>query len=195
MLRYMWVLTFAEAEFDHRRAMREVQLFVRRLKHAGLLPAGASYLSAPEPHPKGHGWHVNLLVSLRIDIDAVEPLWGSGHVWVKDWGKEREIGSLRERVRAAAAYAGKYAGKDVGEIARYGCSIEQQGHRYEVARGHSPRWTKTSVGSEARSHAGDLLAWHASSRHQLRRSGGRRVGALLPRDRRRSMRDHGPPDP
>lgn len=162
MLRYMWTLTYAGAgEYDHRAAMRHTRLFVRRLQRVHGLQA---YQYAPEPHPEGHGWHINVFVAVRLPHASVERLWGRGFVWVKDWGRERRYGSLRERIRAAAGYGAKYAGKDVQELARYGCHIGQQEHRYEVARGHRPRWTEARVASEV-----DALAWIATAHGRILR--------------------------
>lgn len=136
LLRYMWVLTFEEAVVDHRDAMREVHRFIRRMRRELGVDA---YLFAPEPHPGGHGWHVNLFVSRRYAHADIRRVWGRGHVWVKDWGRDRRYGPLRERVRAAAGYASKYAGKDLAELSQFSVRTTEREHRYEVGRGWRPR--------------------------------------------------------
>jgi hypothetical protein len=164
MLRYMWVLTYAEAEYDHRVVMRDVRLFLRRLRRELDVPV---YLYAPEPHPQGHGWHCNVFVDRRLPHAVVKRAWLAGgarhgfELRVKDWAKERRHGPLRERVRAGAMYGAKYAGKDVAELAVYGVQIGGREHRYEVAQGARPRWTMSTVRSESEA-IGTIMREHGT---------------------------------
>jgi hypothetical protein len=158
----MWVLTY-EGEGLHGpegwdRAMADVAEFVRALRaHVG---EGFAYWYGPEPHPNkkgnattvcerddcpcsGHGWHVNLLLSFRVEHAVVERLWGHGHVWVTDWRKKigrRRPGQRRAALRAAASYCCKYVAKDFGEAFR-------GRHRYERAQGFNPEKVSRQCGS------------------------------------------------
>lgn len=120
-LRYMVTLTFPGVgvhEYD--RALRLLQDFVH--DHGQIVHLGGHYLSVPELHPGGHGWHWHVLVHRRfskVELQALREGWtaflgrrgmepsGGAHwarVDVKAWGSA---------VRAAT-YAAKYVGKDLG---------------------------------------------------------------------------------
>jgi hypothetical protein len=135
----MVVLTYAEATYDLGAAMRDVGVFKRRWARSDL--ELGPYMYAAEPHPKGHGAHVNFFVSRRYDYaerHQVGRLWGKGFIWLKDWRRDERVSDKRgpEQARAAARYGSKYASKDASELAKYGCAIGAGVHRYEVAQGY-----------------------------------------------------------
>lgn len=154
-LRYMWVLTFADARRDRRLVMSEVADFARRLR---ALNGGENfpYWYSPELHPGGHGWHVNFFISFRVEHAQVELLWGQGFVWVTDFTtalkgpKGEPLGMCRtprEGLRRAAHYGCKYAQKDWSPE-----HVGAANHRYEVAQGFAPKsesqWIVAPIESE-----------------------------------------------
>ena len=148
-LRYLWVLTFAQAHEDRHGVMAEVADFARRLRvlnHNEKFP----YWYSPELHPGGHGWHVNFFVPLRLPHAEVANLWGHGFVFVTDFAssmkgpKGEPLGlcrSPRDGLRRAAHYGCKYAQKDWSPE-----HVGARNHRYEVAQGFAPqkisRWVQ-----------------------------------------------------
>ena len=141
-LRYMWVLTFADARRDRRVVMSDVADFARRLR---ALNGGENfpYWNSPELHPGGHGWHVNFFISIRVEHALIEVLWGHGFVWVTDFAssmkgpKGEPLGvcrTPREGLRRAAHYGCKYAQKDWSPE-----HVGPANHRYEVAQGFAPK--------------------------------------------------------
>lgn len=137
-LRYMWVLTFASAQQgaeSRRECMREVAAFAERLRaRFGKMP----YWYSPEIHPGGHGWHVNFFIPKRLPHREIQPLWGHGIVWVKDWARDSRVRgagvTFIDALRLAAQYGCKYASKDWSEEVLHGGA-----HRYEIAQGYKPR--------------------------------------------------------
>jgi hypothetical protein len=158
-LRYMWVITFAESNYDRRAVMTEVSEFARRLR---TFRDGVAfpYWYSPELHPGGHGWHVNFLVSFRVPNADIATLWNHGFVWVTDFAqsvsgpKGEPLGfcrTPREGLRRAAHYGCKYSQKDWSPD-----HVGAQNHRYEIAQGFAPK----NVGTWVRGpkHAEELVA-------------------------------------
>ena len=155
-LRYMWVLTFAEGQFDRREVMTQMSEFARRLRtlHDGKT---FPYWYSPELHPGGHGWHVNFFIPFRVPHDVFASTWGHGFVWVTDFAssmkgpKGEPLGlcrTLRDGLRRAAHYGCKYAQKDWSPE-----HVGAQNHRYEIAQGFAPRkiaqWVQDPLEAEA----------------------------------------------
>ena len=156
----MWVLTFVgeglHGEDGYRTAQREMRAFIKRLRRDFFRGREFPYLWSIEPHPDGHGWHVNLMLqNVFINKHAMQRCWQSstsrtnGNVWYTDFTKDREdwlgrpIGSggggraparLRTAAKLAATYASKYIGKDLGDD----LGVPAGAHRYEVAQGFQP---------------------------------------------------------
>lgn len=143
-LRYMWVLTYRGSGLHdvagRQQAMTDVASFVRRLR-SYLGDKDFCYWASPELHPGGHGWHVNFFVADRLPHAEIERIWGRGFVWAEDFMKGR-AGTKRQRLRAAATYGCKYAGKD------WSREMLQPGtRRYTAAEGYSPAFVSRSVTS------------------------------------------------
>jgi hypothetical protein len=145
-LRYMWVLTFVQGQFDRVTVIAMVTDFARKLRSA-LGVTSFPYWYSPEVHPgkdgPSHGWHVNFFVPMRIDHDLLEFVWSHGWVWVTDFEKSpfgpkgEPLGlcrTPREGWRRAATYGCKYAQKDW-----LPGLIGPRNHRYEIAQGYSPK--------------------------------------------------------
>lgn len=139
-LRYMWVLTFRDPPALRSEVMALVAECARRLRSE--LGTSLPYWYSPELHPGGHGWHVNLFVSRRLDHARIEQLWGHGFVWVTDFErspvgpKGEPLGlcrTSREGWRRASQYGCKYAQKDWEQGV-----IGPRNHRYEIAQGFAP---------------------------------------------------------
>jgi len=160
-LRYMWVLTFAEAQSGRSETMALVAEFVRRLRKALAEPGTEAerpipYWYSPELHPGGHGWHVNCFVAERFEHAWVADLWGHGFVWVVDFcsaakGPKGEALGLchtpREGWRRAARYGCKYAQKDWSQE-----HVGTGSHRYEVGQRFQPvvvgQWVESRAEAE-----------------------------------------------
>ena len=155
-LRYMWVLTFAEGEFDRRSVMTLVSDLARRLRSAQG-DQKFPYWYSPELHPGGHGWHVNLFIPLRLPHNLMEELWGRGFVWVTDFATSQRgphgepLGLCRtpqEALRRAARYGCKYSQKDWSPE-----HVGPRNHRYEIAQGFKPevvsQWVNDPLEAEA----------------------------------------------
>lgn len=171
-LRYMWVLTFAEGEFNRRKVMALVSELARRLRSA-LGDKRFPYWYSPELHPGGHGWHVNLFIPLRVPHDLVYDLWGLGFVWVTDFSTSQRgphgepLGLCRtpqEALRRAARYGCKYSQKDWSPE-----HVGRRNHRYEIAQGFKPevvsRWVNDPL--EAEELVAELVPdgqWHLLQR-------------------------------
>jgi len=147
-LRYMWVLTFAEAQGDRHEVIGLVSEFARRLR-AETGGVSFPYWYSPEMHPKGHLWHVNIFVPQWLAHPMVESVWGHGFVWVTDFETTRHgpkgepLGlcrTPREGHRRASQYGCKYAQKDWSPE-----HVGRHSHRYEVAKGFAPEETKEWV--------------------------------------------------
>ena len=147
-LRYMWVLTFAEARRERAEVMWLVGDFARRLRLQHV-ESGFPYWYSPELHPGGHGWHVNLFVPMWLPHGTVEALWGHGYVWATDFEcspvapKGEPLGlcrTPRDGWRRAAQYGCKYAQKDWSAE-----SVGAAEDRYEVAQGFQPVPERTHV--------------------------------------------------
>lgn len=136
------VLTFAEPEFDLKRAQARARLFVKR----GLRPLikDGPYLIGWERHKSG-AWHVNLAVSRYVRHGALRDAWGRGHVWVS---KFRSRQSGREAAREVGRYIAKYVSKDLQ-------GMGAGGHRYEVGQGFAPSAVRV-YGASFRSLLGEI---------------------------------------
>jgi hypothetical protein len=154
-LRYMWVLTFAEATRERREVMRLVSEFARRLR-ASRAGKAIPYWYSPELHPGGHGWHVNFFVAEWMAHAEVAALWGHGYVWATDFAKARRapkgepLGlclTPREGWRRAARYGCKYSQKDWSPE-----HVGPANHRYEVAQHFAPKkvrhWVRDKADAE-----------------------------------------------
>ncbi len=181
----MWVLTFA-GDGQHgadgwRRTNEEMHSFIRRLRRNFFRDRPFPYLFSAEPHPDGHGWHVNLMLpNVFIDKHQMQRCWGNGNVWYTDFTRDREdwlgrsLGraagggraSGRAGARRAASYAAKYIGKDLDESS----DIPAGAHRYEVAQGFQPVALRVRVRSFAaglayigRHPSFGRVEWHGKS--------------------------------
>jgi hypothetical protein len=156
----MWVLTFVGEGLHgitgYLQAQLEVAAFMKRLRRDFFRGKPFPYLWAIEPHPQGHGWHVNLMLqNVFIKKSEFQRCWQSsesrinGNVWFTDFTVDREdwlgrsIGGKRGKTapagsrtaaKLAASYASKYIGKDLHD----GSDIPAGAHRYEVAQGFQP---------------------------------------------------------
>ncbi len=156
----MWVLTFTgqglHGEDGYRQAQAETRAFIKRLRRDFYRGKNFPYLWSIEPHPGGHGWHVNLMLqNVFIDKGQFQRGWQNsrtkinGNVWYTDFTKDSEdwlgrpIGGKRGKsapagsrtaAKRAASYASKYIGKDLDEDS----GIPDRAHRYEVAQGYQP---------------------------------------------------------
>jgi hypothetical protein len=156
----MWVLTFRGAGLHGAdgwvEANHQASLFVRRMRRSLFRDKPFPYLFSAEPHPDGHGWHINLMLrNVYIDKMQMQRLWGNGNVWYTDFTKDRQdwlgrslgraarSGASRSGARRAASYAAKYIGKDFDQ----GDEIPLGAHRYEVAEGFQPPVLKLRVRS------------------------------------------------
>jgi hypothetical protein len=156
----MWVLTFAgeglHGSAGYLQAQAETAAFMKRLRRDFFRGKPFPYLWSIEPHPQGHGWHVNVMLqNVFIKKSEFQRCWQSsasrinGNVWYTDFTSDREdwlgrpiggkIGKpasagFRTAAKRAASYASKYIGKDLHD-----CSdIPAGAHRYEVAQGFQP---------------------------------------------------------
>lgn len=162
----MWVLTFA-GEGLHgpdglERAKRCVRAFIRRMRRTLMRDRPFPYAYSFEPHPKGHGWHVNLfLAPVFVEKRHVQRVWGHGNVWFTDFERDsedwlgRRIGgevraggggarsarNARRASRRAASYGSKYATKVWNDPSVFPPGV----HRYEVAEGFAPRRQEVRV--------------------------------------------------
>ncbi|MGB3546397.1 MAG: hypothetical protein WBA17_05455 [Saprospiraceae bacterium] len=157
----MWVLTFLgeglHGEVGYLQAQVEVRAFIKRIRRDFYRGRQFPYLWSLEPHPDGHGWHVNLMLQDKfIDKHQFQSCWKNsnsrvnGNVWYtdftkdsKDWlgrslGKAGSIGRAsgqRTAAKRAASYASKYIGKDLHDDN----GVPLRCHRYEVAQGFQPQ--------------------------------------------------------
>jgi hypothetical protein len=123
-LRFMWTLTFAEAQEDPKRDLRQVERMLAKVvseREGERFP----YVRVLEWH-KTHGLHVHLGVPFRFDQGLLGDLWGKGFVWCSD--KKPKGAPNVAGARIAADYLSKYVGKAF-EVAEFGS------HRYECAQG------------------------------------------------------------
>jgi hypothetical protein len=181
----MWVLTFRGAglhgEDGWREVNREMHSFIRRLRRNFFRDRPFKYLFSAEPHPDGHGWHVNLMLqNVYIEKNQMQRCWGNGNVWYTDFTRDRQdwlgrsLGrsagggraSARAGARRAASYAAKYIGKDLDESS----GIPVGAHRYEVAQGFQPPSLRVRVRSFAaglayisRHPSFGRVEWHGKS--------------------------------
>jgi hypothetical protein len=159
----MWVLTFGgdglHGQDGYRQVMREMHAVMKRIRRDFFRGKPFPYLFAPEPHPNGHGWHVNLMLpNVFIEKRQMQRCWGNGNVWYTDFTKDRtdwlgrslgrssgsQRGSARSGARRAAAYAAKYIDKEIAVT-----DYPPRSHRYEVAQGFQPIETRARFQSFA----------------------------------------------
>lgn len=138
LLAVTWTLTFAPAHLpeDARGVWAEAERFIRRLR--GHLGEDFAYLMVREQGAKGGRQHLHVLLPVWVH-EAVTTheqrlaIWGRGWVLYTDGRTKRRPGdSLRDVCRRAAAYAAKYAGKDLDDR-------EEGDHRYRSAQGFQVR--------------------------------------------------------
>ena len=119
-LRYMVTLTFpGEGVHDYNRALRYVQDFIH--DHGEVLHLGGCYLSVPELHPGGHGWHWHVLVHRRFSKAELKTLWIEWTAFLGRRGMHPSGGAEYVRIdvkrwgssASAARYAAKYVGKSL----------------------------------------------------------------------------------
>lgn len=146
----MLTLTLARPTVAEERpvVVRYVQQFTRRLRRR--FPA-LRWLAVLEWHPKGHGWHVHLVVNRFIPKALVSDLWGHGFVDARRITEHGDTTSIN-----AARKAGQYVAKYLTKAADSSAPAHVAGdHRY--LRPLGMKWTEVeSEGSFA-----DLvkLAW------------------------------------
>lgn len=162
----MWVLTFAGEGLHGPAGLEQakscVQAFIRRLRRTLLRDRRFPWAFSCEPHPQGHGWHVNLfLPPVFLGKRDVQRVWGHGNVWftdferdAEDWlgrriggevraggGGARSARNARRGSRRAASYGAKYAAKLWSDPDVFPPGV----HRYEVAEGFAPRVDEVRV--------------------------------------------------
>lgn len=138
-LDHLWTFTFEKPVHDYAELAPIIARFLRRLWDANW--RGALVL-VPEPHPKGHGWHLHAAIRGRFPHRVMARLWGQGFVFVTGPHGQSRSGW---RPRKLSSYLAKYLVKelDLGDLA--GCTPRATGeHRYFRTQGHDPiaeRWT------------------------------------------------------
>lgn len=154
-LRFMVTLTFpGDGVHDYEKSYKVLSEFVHH--HGWLLHQGAGfYLSVPELHPGGHGWHWHVLVSQRYSREALTRLRVGWTEFLISRGFERPIredgsaGFVRVHVKPyqnakqAAGYAAKYVGKTFEEG-----TVGFGRQRYLRSKGHTvkvKRWREWSL--------------------------------------------------
>jgi hypothetical protein len=132
-LDHLWTFTFAQAVHDYAELGPIVEAFERRLRASGW---NGAIVLVPEPHPKGHGWHLHGAVRGRFPIRLMAQLWRHGHVFVVgSHGKSR--GAWRSR--RLSSYLSKYLTKELAPDELHGCTPRPKGtHRYWRTQGFDP---------------------------------------------------------
>ncbi len=123
--RYVWTLTYAQAQFDYEAVRKDWARFARRLsRDLGRLP----WARVIESHPGGHGFHIHAAFDRFIPEEQVTRAWSLGHVAGRYWHAGR---GRRQTIVGAAHYLGKDMPNLVGVL-------ESGKHLYEVAQGFRP---------------------------------------------------------
>jgi hypothetical protein len=142
---------------DRRRAVADVQQFVKRLRRR--CPR-VRYLWVLELHPGGHGWHVHMLTDRYISKSLLADTWGLGFV---------DARMIRGSGPTAAKNAGRYAAKYVAKDALTAQGREPRAQRYGRSEGLGITELKEYFGTPAFARAqvelelGRKLDWYECS--------------------------------
>lgn len=121
--RVMWTFTWpAPGEYCRESAFKQVAGWLK--DYGQQVTRGRGYITVPELHPDGHGWHIHLFTGggrYPVEVlDSVRESW-TAYLGRKGWKPSGGATSIRVNVklwpgcRKAAWYAAKYAGKAFGE--------------------------------------------------------------------------------
>lgn len=77
---YMWTLTYAENMQDWDKAVRDWEIFCKKLKRC--VSGDFQYIAVKERQKRG-AWHYHVIASIWIDQRELTAIWGHGHVWIK----------------------------------------------------------------------------------------------------------------
>jgi hypothetical protein len=114
-------------------AMRALERFVRRLRHARGGEVYA-YLGVGEQHKDGH-WHVHVALPFQVPAQRLADLWGHGRVDDGFAPDDRaKFRSFEDQAAAAGGYCGKYLGKSLEVLGA--AAVGRQ--TYRVAEGFTP---------------------------------------------------------
>lgn len=146
---HLGTLTNREEIYSWREINRRVRKFLERKAASG---NKRPMLLAAEPHPGGHGYHVQFAVRGFLDVGLLRQWWPLkryGNIDIQ-WHHEADL-----TPKKIARYVGKYVGKQLDAEELHGCEPRPAGaHRYWKTQGHDPVPTEKRFATWA-----DLWAW------------------------------------
>jgi len=118
---------------SHDQVVRDVALFVRKLRSVMKVEGALPYVWVPELHKDGVRYHVHLVIDRFVPKSDLERCWGHGFV---------DVRVVRNRAKGKGGNKGEAMRRVAGYVAKYVAKTYEDGgagrHRYEVGQGCQP---------------------------------------------------------